>query len=243
MDRDGIAQRLLNTLFITGRVREIDQLTDRTRRVAIEGEMLGGLAWTPGQHVRVLVKEPTSAANWKRPRDFLRTYSVWNLADGVLDLAVLDHGHAPGTQWLSGLVAGRPVSFRRPEGSFTARAARYHLFAGEETAAVAFGAMIRALPGDADVRGVIEVDGPADRLELSRDVRWTYRHGRPAAASEDLAAAVAKLDLPDEPGVAYLAGEARTIQLVRRHLVTERGWPRRNVVTKPFWTPGKRGLD
>ena len=44
-------------------------------------------------------------------------------------------------------------------------------------------------------------------------------------------------------GAAYLAGEARTIQLLRRQLVEERGWPRQAIVTKPFWTPGKRGLD
>jgi hypothetical protein len=26
-------------------------------------------------------------------------------------------------------------------------------------------------------------------------------------------------------------------------LVTERGWPRRPVLVKPFWAPGKRGLE
>ncbi|MEU8661955.1 SIP domain-containing protein, partial [Actinoplanes philippinensis] len=46
-----------------------------------------------------------------------------------------------------------------------------------------------------------------------------------------------------EPGRAYLAGEARTIQMVRRHLVEDRHWPRRSVLTKPFWTPGRKGMD
>jgi NADPH-dependent ferric siderophore reductase len=45
------------------------------------------------------------------------------------------------------------------------------------------------------------------------------------------------------PGIAYLAGEARTIQLLRRHLVSDRGWPRQAIRMKPFWAPGKRGLD
>ncbi|MEO3828389.1 SIP domain-containing protein [Actinomadura sp. B10D3] len=39
------------------------------------------------------------------------------------------------------------------------------------------------------------------------------------------------------------AGEARTVQAVRAHLVRERGWPRRSVLVKPFWTPGKRGME
>ncbi|WP_245668028.1 SIP domain-containing protein [Actinomadura macra] len=38
-------------------------------------------------------------------------------------------------------------------------------------------------------------------------------------------------------------GEARTVQAVRAHLVGDRGWPRRSVLVKPFWTPGKRGLE
>ncbi|WP_374195779.1 SIP domain-containing protein [Streptomyces sp. ISL-24] len=48
---------------------------------------------------------------------------------------------------------------------------------------------------------------------------------------------------PEPGGVAYVAGEARTAQAVRQLLVREFGWDRRPVLTKPFWTPGKRGLE
>ncbi|WP_425456978.1 SIP domain-containing protein [Actinomadura hallensis] len=53
---------------------------------------------------------------------------------------------------------------------------------------------------------------------------------------------LAALDLPAEPGAAYIAGEARTCQMARDHLVREPGWPRTTISVKPFWTPGKRGL-
>jgi NADPH-dependent ferric siderophore reductase len=86
----------------------------------------------------------------------------------------------------------------------------YHVFAGEETAAVAFGPMLRALPSEAHVFGVIEVDEPGDRLPLPRALEWQYRHGRSAAGSQTLLAAFNRLSLPAEPGIAYLAGEART---------------------------------
>jgi NADPH-dependent ferric siderophore reductase len=102
--------------------------------------------------------------------------------------------------------------------------------------------MVRAL-GDAEVRGVIEVDSPADQLPLSGSLAWRFRDGAPAASSATLAAAVAELDLPPEPGAAYVAGEARTVQAVCQHLVSERGWPRRAVRSKPFWSPGKTGMD
>jgi NADPH-dependent ferric siderophore reductase len=64
-----------------------------------------------------------------------------------------------------------------------------------------------------------------------------------AKDSAGLAEAVRALDLPDQPGVAYLAGEARTIQALRKILITERGWDRRDILTKPFWTPGRTGME
>jgi NADPH-dependent ferric siderophore reductase len=140
------------------------------------------------------------------------------------------------------------VLFSRPEGNLVARPAAMHVFAGEETAAVAFGAMIAAL-GDADVRGVIEVGGRGDWLPRPDGrpwpdgIVWRYRDGAPATMSPTLTEAVASLDLPPEPGAAYVAGEAHTVQAVARHLVRERGWPRRAVRTKPFWSPGRTGMD
>jgi NADPH-dependent ferric siderophore reductase len=157
---------------------------------------------------------------------------------------VLDHDSGgPGVSWARQLRTGDRVSFSGPEGSFVLRDGAYHVFAGDETAAVAFGQMLRAVPAGAGVYGVIEAGEAADRLPLDRALNWQYRNGRPAAGSQTLLEALRRLQLPSKPGVAYLAGEARTIQLLRRHLVTERQWPRQAVRTKPFWTPAKRGLD
>jgi NADPH-dependent ferric siderophore reductase len=58
-----------------------------------------------------------------------------------------------------------------------------------------------------------------------------------------LADAARALELPEHPGVAYLAGEARTIQVLRKILVTERGWDRWKIHNKPFWTPGRSGME
>ena len=229
----------------TGTVIEIEPIARRMRRIRIEGDAVGRLSWTPGQHLRVHVTDMSNPRNWLRPRDMLRTYSVWHRdADGI-ELCALDHDDTtgPGARWARSLSVGDPVTFGGPEGHFVLGDGTYHVFAGEETAAVAFGPMLRALPSEVPVYGVIEVDEPGDRLPLPRELDWLYREGTSAAASQPLLAAFARLPLPAEPGVAYLAGEARTIQLLRRHLVSDRGWPRQAVRMKPFWTPGKRGLD
>lgn len=237
-----LGQRLLGRVLTTAVVVDLDLITPRMRRVRLAGDAVTGLPWTPGQHVRVLITDPLAPRNWAHPKDFLRTYSVWALGT-TLDLCVLDHGDGPGARWARALEPGQEVTFTKPEGSLVAGEGAYHLFAGEETAAVAFGPMLADLPARAPVYGVLEVEGPDDHLRLARELTWIHRSSGSAASSESLLDAVRALDLPEEPGIAYLAGEAKTIQLLRSHLVGERGWPRRNVVTKPFWTPGKVGMD
>lgn len=219
-----------------GTVTSIDQIAERMRRIIVSATELRGQPWKPGQQVRVRTEDRHG------PR---RTYSVYAYAEDSIELCVLDHGGTgPGSKWGRRLKVGDPVNLSRPEGSFVLRgSAPYHLFVGEETASVAFAAMLRALPAEARVFGVVEVDTPQDRIPLPDAITWAHRAGASAAASETLVDAVRALKLPDEPGIAYVGGEARTIQMVRKLLVKERDWPKRNVVTKPFWTPGKTGLD
>ncbi|MFG1704623.1 siderophore-interacting protein [Nonomuraea sp. M3C6] len=236
-----IARRLLDRMFLAGEVVEVERVTSRMRRVRIGGEALAGLKWTPGQHVRLFVEGDGLLGG------VLRTYSIWEHDPSweAVDLIGYDHGgDSPGTSWIRNAKPGQEIAFTRPDGGFVVREeAPYHLFAGEETASVAFGAMLRSLPEGEPAFGAVEADGPDGHLDLPGELVRVCRKGASAVRSEVLVNAVRELDLPDEPGVAYLAGEARTIQAVRAHLVGERGWQRRDVRTKPFWTPGRKGMD
>ncbi|MFD0687471.1 siderophore-interacting protein [Actinomadura fibrosa] len=244
----GVRKRLLDLMFVRGRVEDVRPAPGRMRWIRLGG--VPGLEWTPGQQVRVHVADITAARTWVSGavRNALRTYSVWDYdpSAGVMELCVMDHpGDGPGARWARNARPGDEVVFGKPEGKFALRTGAYHLFAGEETASVPFGAMLRALPADEAVFGAIETARPEDALPLPRaaELSWCHRGDAAAASSGVLVDAVRALDLPDEPGTAYVAGEARTVQAVRAHLVDERGWPRRSVQVKPFWTPGRRGLE
>ena len=232
-----LSRRLIGQFFRTGQVTEVRPVAARMRRITLA---VPGLAWAPGQQVRVCVGNIAAPASWLD--GLRRTYSVWDYDGALLQLCVLDHGDGPGARWARSVQPGDEVLLSPPEGAMVIRPAAHHLFAGEETAAVAFGPMLAAL-GEVPYRAVIEVDGPASRLPLPDEVTWHYRSGAPAASSASLVAAVRELDLPGEPGSAYLAGEARTVQAIGQHLVRERGWPRRAIRAKPFWSPGKTGMD
>ncbi|GAA3233612.1 siderophore-interacting protein [Actinocorallia longicatena] len=230
--------RLLDLLFVRGTVLDVSPAAGRMRAVRAGG--VPGLAWRPGQQVRLHVNDLFAARSLLRPGDILRTYSVWDYDGDVLELRILDHGDGPGARWSREVKAGDPVVFGKPEGNFVVREADHHLFVGEETASVAFGAMMRGL---ANARAVLEVPDEDSRLPLEGDVTWLCRGEGSAHASENLVKAVAALDLPATGVVAYLAGEAKTCQAVKRHLITDRGWDRRSIQVKPFWTPGKRGME
>jgi NADPH-dependent ferric siderophore reductase len=234
---------------VSGTVEEVALVARRMRRIRIAGESLRDLEWTPGQQIRLQVGDVLSPQSWIRGfRDALRTYSIWDYdRRGWLDLCILDHaGAGPGTRWSRQVRVGAHVAFSRPEGRFVLRqTAPYHLFVGDETASVAFGAMLRALPRSAPAHGVIAIGGSDDRLPLPRsaELTWIYQDRAAPAEVDLLVHAVRSLALPDQPGVAYVAGQARACQAVRGHLLRERGWPRSTVLVKPFWAPGKRGLD
>jgi NADPH-dependent ferric siderophore reductase len=243
--RSSLAAPLLDRMLVSATVVEVAPVAARMRRIRLR---VPELEWTPGQHIRVLLGDPVS---WQAVRtgfqELLRTYTVLDLdrVAGLLDLAVLDHGDGPGSRWGRTAAAGDEVAFLRPEGRLVPREeAAYHLFVGEETAQVPIAAILRALPESARVGGVVELAAAEDRLDFPRadELTWTYRGAADATDSPTLLAALRELDLPAD-GVAYVAGEAKTCSTVRRHLVLERKWPGRAVLTKPFWTPGKRGMD
>ncbi|MEV2226777.1 siderophore-interacting protein [Nocardia vinacea] len=243
----GLRARLLDRFLVTGHIVETEQIAARMTRIRIGGPAIRNLECIPGQQIRVATGYPHADGLLARIGD-LRAYSVWQFDPqaGVLDLCVMDHGDGPGARWAREAKPGQEVQFRAPEGSFTLRPdAPYYLFAGEETAAVAFGAMLRAAPASAVVHGAIESATVHDHLPLPRagELSHPLRGTASAAASQILLAAVRELELPSTPGLAYLAGEARTIQLITKHLVHDRHWPRRSILTKPFWTPGKRGME
>ncbi|MFF0382730.1 siderophore-interacting protein [Streptomyces sp. NPDC004286] len=221
---------VLDLLMLRGTVTAVERFTARMRRLRIEGDALAGLDVLPGQQVRVLVGTTLTR----------RTYSVWRYEpSGAVELCVLDHaGEGPGARWARAAAVGDEVRLGKPEGSFTLRPdAAHHVFVGDETASVAFGAMLAALPAGARVSGCVETDTAADRLPLAHAGRldWVLRGEVP------LPEAVGRL-APAPGGVAYVAGEARTVQAVR-HVLRDAGWDRRSVLTKPFWAPGKRGLE
>lgn len=233
----------IDRFFVRGTVSEIVPVARRMRRLRITGDAIACLRPLPGQQVRLIVGELFGLDLVRN--DAVRTYSVWDhsTSGGHLDLCVLDHDHAgPGARFARSVEVGQSVSFAGPEGRFVLQEdAPAHVFFGEETAQVAFGAMLRALPSGARATGVVEVASIDDALALPGDHALRFVP-RGVALGGALVDAARTTPIPPD-AIVYLAGEAKVCKAVRNVLVDERKVPRRRVLSKPFWTPGAKGLE
>jgi NADPH-dependent ferric siderophore reductase len=222
----------------SGTIIDVTDITPSMRQIRVADVSLQGLTWIPGQHVGILIGSPDPV---------LRVYSVrhYDGQRGTIDLWVVLKELGPGSRWAQTIQVGDQVQFAGPRGSFVlVPDAPYYLFAGEITAAVPIHAMLEAIPAQTMVVGCLLADKPGEEVPYSGQhaLPWFYRYDTPASPSSVLIDAIRSLPLPDEPGMAYLAGEALTCQELRRYLIDERNWPASAIKAKPFWALGKTGL-
>ncbi|ONI76202.1 hypothetical protein ALI144C_36630 [Actinosynnema sp. ALI-1.44] len=224
------------------RVDDRVAVTPRMWELRLRGPALGMVrAAKAGAHVRVEVPVANSAP-------VSRTYSVWaqDAATASLVLRVVDHvPGGPGSRWAASASIGQRLRISLPHNKISLEpTAPYHVFVGEETGAVPLLAMVAALPRAAPVFGALETVDAESELAVpsGRAVEWVHRGAASAVNSPVLLRAVRQLELPDRPGVAYVAGESATCRAVARYLVNERGWPRAAVRRQTHWTSGQYGL-
>ncbi|XVV15739.1 siderophore-interacting protein [Actinoplanes sp. CA-131856] len=219
--------------MIPARIRSVSALTPHMREIELAVPALSRRRCNPGAHVVVHVPDR-------------RVYSIWRhdpaSATVVLRVALHDSG-GPGCVWASEASPGDRVTLEPPRTKISIdQTARYHLFAGDETGAVPLLAMRATLGSTVPVHGVFETTEAAEEIPGSPALPWVHRGRASAVASRVLLRALQDLELPSSPGAAYIAGESDTCRLLQRHLIEQRGWPRRAVHTQPQWSQGRPGF-
>ena len=202
------------------------------RLLDLSGDGLRGAPFTPGDKVQVFLDEGDT-----------RTYTPFRVdpARGTMQLLLYVHGDGPGARWGRAVAVGQRVRLFGPRGSIALPDLRGPVvLVGDETSL----AVARAL-GDhrgasdgvsivLEVSSTAESAAAADALGLSPAL--VERTGGAAALEREVRAALART-----PGAnLVLTGAAPTIQALRRGL---RGAATGAIKSKPYWAPGKRGLD
>ena len=219
------------------RVANVVDVGPRMRRITIAGGALEHFAAWPGQDVVVHVSDGHGGGVSRR-------YTIRGLDNAArrLDLDVVMHGHGPGAAWAASVAIGDAVEVFGPRGKVRLAAARWQLFAGDESAIPAIAEMIAALPSGTAGVALIEVADSDDEQPVAVtelfDVRWLHRSATPPGESDLLDRALATIALPDADRHVYLFGESRAVRRLREDLVG-RGLQAAEISAKGYWNLGR----
>jgi NADPH-dependent ferric siderophore reductase len=215
-------------------VHEVSELTPRTVRVVVTGELAGWEPGGPGAHFKVFLPHGEDER-------VMRTYSVRRFDEeaGELTVDFVLHGSGPAADWAQRArpgdrfeVSGRARSGFVPDGLC--------VLAGDEAALPAIAAIAESAPASAQLLVLAEVPDAGEELELESTadltVQWLHRDGGPAC--ERLASAVEQLELASGGGQVWVGCEAQAMRRIRRHLLEERGSAPGSLHTRAYWRIG-----
>lgn len=245
--------------FRTVAVRRTEPIGPRMRRVVVAGPALEGFPVPlPAASVRLLVPSPGADGlvlpawngnefllpDGRRPA--LRTFTPRRVDPdaGELSVDVVLHATGVASDWAANVTPGSPCAVSGPgRGYEVDPTAAHFVLVGDETALPAIAQLLESIPPHATIRVDVEVAAPDGRIALpahpGATVAWhdLTDPGDPGAA---MVAAVRALDLGDDAHV-WVAGEAASVQRIRRYLFDDVGVSRSRATVRGYWKRGRPG--
>jgi len=251
-----IAARREPPPFRRALVRNLEQLSPRMRRIVLRGPELEGMEIDePAASVRLLLpargEETIVMPEWKGNqfelpngdrapiRTFTPRYFDTERFELTLDIVVHEGGAA--SDWAVSAVEGAEVAVSGPgRGYQVDPGASGYLLAGDETALPAISQLLEVLPREAPVAVHIEIAHPSARLDLPAHPNAEVTWHELAGGLEDGDALVAAVEAIEEvPDVVWVAGEAASVQRIRKHLFDARGIARSAATVRGYWKKGR----
>ena len=237
-------------------VRNVEELSPRMRRIVVGGPELEGFEVDqPAASVRLLLPPPGEDTfvmpRWdgnqfelpNGDRAPIRTFTPRYLDTEQLELSldIVVHEGGAASEWALSAEHGDEVAVSGPGRGYEIDTdASAYLLAGDETAIPAISQLLELLPRGTPVQVHIEIADPSARLDLpahpKADVAWhELPHG-----SQPGDALVAEVEALDEvSGAAWVAGEAASVQRIRKHLFDARGMTRSAATVRGYWKKGR----
>jgi ferric-chelate reductase (NADPH) len=225
-------------LFHPVTVSAVERVGESFHLVSMRGGGLQGVTCIPGQTIQFLVGSLTKRAY--TPMD------VEAKAGSGRFLFYL-HGQGPGSEWATCLQAGQVCKLMRPKNSidFTQEEGPT-LFFGDETSFAAAQALRQCQQGKESGHFLFEVASLADaRAVISRlglENVTLLQKARDGSHLKQAAQELHRLASGVATATWFFTGCATSIQVVRKHLKADGVSLNRGKV-KPYWSPGKRGID
>lgn len=240
----GIIKNLLKQIFSETTIYDKEKISESAYKISIKGESIKSAEFVPGYFLRISIG---MNGNSLSRQDFMRTYSVWNIDknNGTIDLAVATHSKGAGADWVEQLKTDDKIYFKWKKGNFLVdNNADSYLMIGDLSALSHLYMIKRNLPQDKQVVSILysqhkdefytDIDGttPFDYYEM------------PLNPYEEIINKIKEI-VPKMNGIkmVYIGGDNRICIAVNKFFRKELHWETKQIKTKPFWNPNKKGLE
>jgi ferric-chelate reductase (NADPH) len=225
-------------LFHPVSVSAVERVGESFYLVSMQGEGLHGVTWIPGQTIQFMVGSLTKRAY--TPMDV-------DAKAGSARFLLYRHGQGPGSAWAASLQEGDVCQLMRPKNSidFTKEQGPA-VFFGDETSFAAAQVLQQCQQERASGRLVFEVVSLTDaravvstlKLEQVTLLQKTNDGSHLEQAAQELNRFASVHNTPTW----FFTGCAPSIQVVRKLLKADGVSLSRGAV-KPYWSPGRKGID
>ena len=226
---------LIRLLMKPARIVENTPLAEGFRRLTLESPAFKGLPWVPGQKIQVAMGSAFVARTFT-PID-------WDADAGRTRIVGYAHGDGPGSAWIADAQPGDSCDVFGPRASLDVGHAGPRVMIGDETSiGLALAASRRAASGASrylfEVNALAHARDALARLDLAGVELFERTPG-----DTHLAGIAHRLPALAAAGARFvLTGKASSVQQLRRALKTS-GVAASRILAKPYWAPGRTGLD
>ncbi|MFY0687208.1 MAG: siderophore-interacting protein [Cyclobacteriaceae bacterium] len=235
-------EKVLKKILNRGKIIHKELIATDVYSFTIQSPKIQHIKYLTGQHIRVFFGDKSDVSG----KDNIRTYSIWeiNHEKGTIRVGACCHTSGPGSHWIKEIKVGDEVFFSSPKGKFTLDTSfDKYIFLGDSSALAHLYELHRNLPNGKKIKGIIYAN---QKNDLFPDIKGTM----PFAFYEfegDLSSGIINLLADgmtiDDSTVVYIGGDGRVCVALNNNLIREKKMSRKQIKTKPFWMPGKKGLE
>lgn len=239
-----LIEHILKKIMDNGVIIAKEQLSKSVYKIEIKSEAVKTLDFIPGCFIRLGVGIGQEASSKK---DMVRSYSIWNIdkAKNSFSLAIATHSNGIGAKWVKNCAVGDTVYYKTKRGKFTIdNTANSYLMIGDLSALSHLYIITRYLSKDKHIKSIIY---NKEVTELYADIDTRKPFNFYSIEENNIKEIINKIDDATQglkgKKIAYIAGDSRVCVAVNQYLRKELNWEIKQIKTKPFWNPDKRGLE
>lgn len=240
----GIIENLIKLRLQAATVVHKSALSPSAIHLRLKSEKIKTADFVPGYFLRVGVGLDREELSF---RDKLRSYTVWNIDknEGTVDLAVVTHSKGIGAAWAEACKTGDQVFFTWHTCKFTVNdQADSYLMIGDLSALAHLYEIRRNLSTDKVIKSIFYSTDKSDFFEdIDGSTPFLFNE-MPENPEKEIIEKIEKL-LPQMEGnkMVYIGGDSRLCVSLTQYFRKELKWNSKQIKTKPFWNPNKKGLD